>query len=190
MDTSLTWLGRLVESPTGADWHRMVDVYAPLIHSWTLRAGVIDADREDLVQEVLLVVVKRVKEFEREHPGAFRGWLRSILANHLRNYYRKRPAGKCEFPLEGLTDPNSVLSKSLDREHDEHIVRQLMKLVEKDFKPTTWQAFREQVLEGRTPGDVAAELDVSLSVVIQSKYRVMQRLRQEFAGWFDRQNRE
>lgn len=185
METSLTWLGRLVQTPSGADWQRLMDVYAPLLNSWTIRSGVAESDRDDLVQEVLLVVVRRVPEFEHEHPGAFRGWLRSILAHHLKAYYRKRANRPCEFPLEDLTDPRSALAQLLDREHDEHIARQVLQRVERDFTAPTWIAFREQVLDGRRPDEVAQKLNLSLNAVIKAKCRVLQRLRQEFEGWCD-----
>jgi len=186
MDTSLTWLGRLIESPMGPDWQRLVEVYTPLLTSWMHRAGVAESDRNDIVQEVLLVVVRRVSEFEHEHPGAFRGWLRAILANHLRTYYRRTFPHQCEFPLESLTDPQDPLAQLLDREHEEHIARQLMKVVKADFSLITWTAFCKQVLEGKSPATVAAELNVSINIAIQSKFRVLKRLRQEFNGWFDR----
>jgi RNA polymerase sigma-70 factor (ECF subfamily) len=185
MDTSLTLLGKLIESPSGADWQRFVNLYSPLLTSWTARAGVLKSDCDDLIQEVLIVVFKRIGEFEHQHPGAFRGWLRSILANHLRNYFRKSKTQQCDFPIYGLTDPSSELSRALDREHDEHLARELMKRIEKDFTPVTWSSFCEQVLEGKTPKEVAEKLDVSVGAVVQAKFRVLQRLRQESAGWFE-----
>ncbi len=185
METSLTWLGRLVESPSGADWQRLVEVYSPLLSGWLVRAGVVETDRDDLVQEVLVVVVRRVSEFEHEHPGAFRGWLRAILANHLKKYYRERATRLCEFPLDDLTDPQSVLAQLLDREHDEHLARRMMQAVAQDFTAETWSAFRRQALEGQRPKDVAHELGLSLNAVIKAKSRVLKRLRQELKRLID-----
>lgn len=185
MDTSLTWLDRLVESPSGTDWERLVVVYSPLLQSWTRRAGVSDADRDDLVQEVLIVVVRRVSEFDRTHSGAFRGWLRAILMNHLKKYFRESNRQTCGFPLDTLVEQDSELANLLDREHDEQVARHLMKLVEHDFTPATWTAFREQVVKGRQATEVAQELNLSINAVIKAKSRVLQRLRQEFAGWFE-----
>src|SRR5262245_12216434 len=116
METSLTWLGRLVESPSGAEWHRLVQVYAPLLAGWIQRAGVGEADCDELVQEVLMVVVRRVGEFEHAHAGAFRGWLRAILANHLKKYFRELNPRPCAMDLEAITDPQSAIAQLLDRE--------------------------------------------------------------------------
>src|SRR5436305_14529493 len=162
METSLTWLGRLATAPTGPDWRRLVDIYGPLLHGWLAPAGVPPCDRDDLVQEVLMVVVSRVAEFDRRGAGAFRGWLRAVLANHVRKFFRDRPTASAIDPDE-LGAEDSVLAKGWDREHDEYLAARAMRLVEGDFAPATWQAFRRQVIEGRSAGEVAAELGLSLN---------------------------
>lgn len=181
METSLTWLGRLVQSPTEADWTQLLGVYGPLLAAWLARAGVPPADRDDLVQEVLLVVVRRVGEFDHRGPGAFRAWVRGILANHLRKFFRTRPATPT-IDLDEVADPRSELGRHWDREHDEHVVARALRVVEGDFAPATWRAFRRQVIDGRAPADVAAELGLSLNAVLCAKSRVLKRLREELRG--------
>lgn len=181
METSLTWLGRLVSSPSDPDWRRLTDVYAPLVDDWLSRMGVPAGDRDDLVQEVLVVVVRRVGEFDRRGPGAFRGWLRGILANRARKYFRDRPR-RSEFDPDHLTDDGSELAARWDREHDEYFAARALRAVEGDFAPATWEAFRLQVFDGRKAADVAAELGLSLNSVLLAKSRVLKRLREELAG--------
>jgi len=179
--TSLTWLGRLVETRTGNDWGRLVDVYAPLLRAWASRAGVPPTDRDDLVQEVMMVVVVKVAEFEHRGPGAFRAWLRGILANRTKKYFREHP-GEPDVDLDAVADPASVLGRQWDREHDEYHAVRAMRVVECDFTPATWSAFRGQVIDGTPPAQVAAELGLSLNAVILAKGRVMKRLREALAG--------
>src|SRR5205814_1635422 len=108
----------------------------PLLCVWLARAGVPAADRDDLIQDVLMVVVRRVGEFDRRGPGAFRAWLRGILANHLRKFFRTRDAA----PAVDLDDiaAESVLGQQWDREHDEHHAARALRAVECDFAPATW----------------------------------------------------
>jgi RNA polymerase sigma-70 factor (ECF subfamily) len=181
METSLTWLGRLATAPSGPDWRRLNDVYAPLLQSWLARAGVPTADRDDLVQEVLIVVVRRVGEFDRRGPGAFRGWLRGVLANHVRKFFRDRPIASFVDP-DDLAVEDSVLARAWDREHDEHLAARALRTVEGDVAPATWQAFRRQVFEHRSPAEVATELGLSLNAVLLAKSRVLKRLRAELNG--------
>ncbi len=182
METSLTWLGRLAgDAPTDGDWRRLLDVYGPLLSCWLARAGVPPADRDDLIQEVLMVVVRQVGDFEHRGPGAFRAWLRGILANHVRKFFRTRPATPT-IDLDAVADPHSELGRVWDREHDEHLAARALRFVEGDFAPATWQAFRRQVIDGRTPAEVATELGLSLNAVILAKSRVLKRLREELRG--------
>src|SRR5262249_60418676 len=88
METSVSLLERLAGAPTDGDWRRLDALYRPLLRAWMARAGVPTSDVEDLVQDVLFVVSREVAGFEWRGQGAFRGWLRKILANRVRDYFR------------------------------------------------------------------------------------------------------
>lgn len=181
METSLTWLDRLTAAPTDSDWRRLVEVYGPLLAAWLARAGVPRADRDDLAQEVLMVVVRRVGGFEHRGPGAFRGWLRCILANKVRTHFRARNALPAA-DLDQLACDDSALACLWDREHDEYMAGRAMRSVVGDFAPATWQAFLRQAVGGRSAAEVAAETGMSLNAVILAKSRVLKRLRAELKG--------
>src|SRR5262245_15727679 len=123
-DTSISLLDHLQQNPNDAAWHRMVELYTPLIHSWLARYSLLDQDVEDLVQDVLAVVVRKFPDFKREpRTGAFRRWMRNITVNCLREFwraqrFRPRATGDSGFAqvLEQLEDPESSLSKLWDQE--------------------------------------------------------------------------
>src|SRR5262249_40162730 len=161
----------------------------PLLRAWMARAGVPASDVDDLVQEVLLVVFREVAGFEWRGQGAFRAWLRAILAHRVRDYfrgqkYRPTATGGRGFlhRVDELESPDSALSRLWDREHDEHVAAAVMQRVQGDFAPATWQAFRRQVLEGEPAALVAEALGLSLNSVLLAKSRVLKRLRQELTG--------
>jgi RNA polymerase sigma-70 factor (ECF subfamily) len=192
METSVSLLERLGSAPNDDDWRRLHDLYQPLLRSWMARAGVPASDVDDLVQDVLLVVFRKVAGFERRGQGAFRAWLRAILAYQLRDYfrgqkYRPTATGDSDFlrRLDELELPDSALSRLWDREHDEHVVASLMERVQGDFAPATWQAFLRHVQEGEPAGQVAEALGLSLNSVLLAKSRVLKRLRQAAAGLVD-----
>lgn len=192
MDTSLSLLERLSASPTEEDWRRLLDLYQPLLSLWLERAQVPRADREDLLQEVLLVVFREVGDFQHQRPGAFRSWLRTILAHRVRDFLRRqqhRPAarggGQAYDQLAELQDEHSDLSQLWDREHDEHVALRALERVRGDFAPATWEAFRRYVLDGRADDDVARELGVSLNSVLLAKSRVLKRVREELRGFVE-----
>jgi RNA polymerase sigma-70 factor (ECF subfamily) len=189
-ETSLSLLDRLQNHDDPETWHRLVSLYAPLLRGWLKKYDVQDSDIDDLVQEVLLTVSKDLKLFEHGgNPGAFRSWLRTILVNRLRNFWRargRRPQAGGDSDLDRrlnqLEDPASQMSQIWNREHDRHVMRQLLVLVEPHFEPKTWQAFSLVAMEGRPPQEVAAELDLTLNSVFIAKSRVLSRLRQEVNG--------
>jgi RNA polymerase sigma factor (sigma-70 family) len=188
--TPVSLLDRLRLQPEPAAWQRLVDLYAPLIRRWLRRHALPDADVDDLAQDVLAVVVRKLPSFEHnQRPGAFRSWLRAVMANCLRDFWRARRArpvatGDSDFLrlLDQLEDPASGLSRQWDEEHDRHVVQRLLEMIEPDFEPTTWQAFRRVVRDGARPAAVAAELGVSVNAVLLAKSRVLRRLRQEARG--------
>src|SRR6516164_1832099 len=189
METSVSLLERLAGAPTDDDWRRLLDLYQPLLRAWVARAGVPASDADDLVQDVLLVVFREVAGFEWRGQGAFRAWLRTILAHRVRDYfrgqkYRPTATGDSDFlrRLDELESPESALSRLWDREHDKHVAASLMRRVQGDFEPATWQAFRRHVLEGEPAVRVAEELGLALNSVLMAKSRVLKRLRQEAAG--------
>ena len=189
METSVSLLERLAAAPTDDDWRRLLDLYQPLLRAWIARAGVAASDVDDLVQDVLVVVFREVAGFEWRGKGAFQAWLRTILAHRIRDFfrgqkYRPTATGDSDFlrQLDELESPDSALSKLWDREHDEHVAASLMRRVQGDFAPETWQAFRRHALEGEPAAQVAKALGQSLNSVLLAKSRVLNRLRQEAAG--------
>src|SRR5262249_10545500 len=154
-------------------WRRLVDLYTPLIRAWLRRHALQDPDADDLTQDVLGVLVRELPNFRHDlRRGAFRRWLRTVTVNRLRVFWRaqrRRPlagtAADLGHVLDQLEDPDSGLSRLWDREHDLHVARRLLELLEPEFEPATWRAFRLLVLEGRPTAEVAAELGLSPNAV-------------------------
>ncbi len=164
-----------------------MDLYRPWLFGWIGRHGLADADAEDLVQDILLVVLKELPFFRHNRrPGAFRSWLRTIAVHRLRDAlrarrYRPLATGDEQVleQLRQLEDPNSPLTVQWEREHDRHVVGRLLALLEPDFQLATFDAFRRVMLQGQTPAAAAAELGLSVNAVLLAKSRILARLRQE-----------
>jgi RNA polymerase sigma-70 factor (ECF subfamily) len=192
-ETSVSLLERLRLHPDAASWQRLVDLYTPLIRGWLRRHAVAEADADDLTQEVMAVVVRELPHFQHnQRRGAFRSWLRTITTHRLRAAWRARrtrpeATGDSDFlkMLDQLEDPSSDLSRVWDREHDQHVARRLLELIQPHFEVSTWQAFRRVVLDGCKASAVAAELGLSVNAVLLAKSRVLHRFREEARGLTD-----
>jgi RNA polymerase sigma-70 factor (ECF subfamily) len=183
--TSVSLLEQARDRCAGA-WDRLVALYTPLLEAWLTAAGLQPADREDLTQRVLEILVRQLADFEHSgRPGAFRAWLRGIVVNLLREFWRARPGPEAGSALEQLSDPNAGLSRLWDEQHDRHVLHALMDLVRPGFTEDTWRAFRRVALDGAPARDVAAELGLSVNAVLIAKSRVLARLRQEARGLVD-----
>ncbi len=191
--TSASLLDRLRSNPRSEAWQRLVEIYEPHIRGWLRRNRMLDHDADDVVQEVMSVVVRRLPEFEHNgRTGAFRTWLRTITVNCLRDHWRsgkRRPhaTGDSDFQqlLAQLEDPTSGLSRIWDQEYDRFVTRQLLETLRGDFEPATWQAFQRTALDGLPAAEVAAELGITSNAVFIARSRVLARLRQEAAGLID-----
>lgn len=189
-ETSLSLLNRLRRSPESESWNRLVELYAPLLRAWLRKYDVQASDADDLTQEVLLAVSKDLSKFEHAgQPGAFRGWLKAILVNRLRKFWRardRRPQARGDSDIDArlaqLDDPSSEMSLIWNREHDQYVLRQLLALAEPHFARNTWTAFCRVALDGAKPDVVAEEMGISRNAVIVAKCRVLSRLRQESEG--------
>jgi RNA polymerase sigma-70 factor, ECF subfamily len=192
-ETSISLLDSLRAAPSEALWRRLVDLYTPLVRGWLRRYQVLEQDADDLVQEILAVVVRKLPQFERQpHAGAFRRWLLGVTVNCLREFWRSH-RGKATAPggseflqsLQELEDPASHLSRLWDQEHDRHVAAWLLEQIRPQFEAKTWAAFRRVAIEGIPPTQVAAEQGMSVNAVFIAKSRVMTQLRLAGAGLLD-----
>lgn len=188
--TSQSLLGRIRSGPDGIAWQRWHSLYEPLIHGWLSRYRLIVADRDDITQNVLAVVVRRLPEFEHNgRVGAFRHWLKSITIFCLRDYWKSQqahPRAKSAMAiLDNWADDRSELSQIWDLEHDRHIMRKLLALLRDEFSAETWAAFQGVVIDAEPAAVVAARLKISPNAVYIAKSRVLSRLRHEAAELID-----
>jgi RNA polymerase sigma-70 factor, ECF subfamily len=192
-ETSRSLLERLRQDPDENSWKRLVDLYTPLLQRWLRQFRAQGPDADDLLQEVFATLVCELPAFQHnQQRGAFRCWLRTILLNRLRAFWKTRRTAVQVVDseqlgplLEHLEDPASELSRLWDREHDVFVARRLLDLIEGDFTPPTWRAFRRLVLDGARPAEVAAELGLSVNAVLIARWRVLRRARQEIDGLID-----
>jgi RNA polymerase sigma-70 factor (ECF subfamily) len=139
----------------------------------------------DLAQEVFLVVIRDLPRFERRRVGSFRAWLRQITVNRIRSHrklQRRLPAAGQDLAdgfLDRLESPDGDLAREWDLEHDRHVYEKLLSIVQNDFNPTTWHAFRLFALAGLSAARVADEVGLTESAVLQAKARILKRLREE-----------
>src|SRR5687767_13659173 len=123
--TSMTLLGHLRTGSKGEAWQRFATIYEPLLEGWLRRRGVPTDVAEDVRQEVLTKVYQEIENFQHNgRPGAFRAWLRAVMAHRLRTIQRQRwREGEGNRPdwsdvVEQLGDEDSAMTRLWNAEHD------------------------------------------------------------------------
>ena len=170
----------LPQTEATAAWSEFLELYTPILFRWARGLGLQQSDAADLVQDVFVVLVRRLPEFEHDPRKSFRAWLRTILANRWRDL-RRRSATLTEHLghpiLDELDDPHAT-SDLAEAEYRAMLVRRALELMQREFKTSTWQACWQQLVEGRSAAEVARNLGLSINAVYVARSRVLRRLRE------------
>jgi RNA polymerase sigma-70 factor, ECF subfamily len=184
---------RLAETPTvvgqsEAHCLRFEDVYARWFHEvyrWVRAFGGLDADLDDLAQEVFIVVRRKLPEFD---GGNLAGWLYRIAQRTVRDYrrrawFRRFLLRKHSHPVEDeLVAPPLNPAELLERREAEHLLIQILN----DMTATRRTAFILFEIEGYS-GEEIAELE---SVPINTVWTRLHYARKEFSSLIARAREE
>ena len=184
VDTPGSLLDRLHQPGDEDAWLRFVRLYTPLLFQWAHRMNVPHETAKDLVQDVLVVLVRKLPEFRYDRRMSFRGWLKTVTQNKWRERCRRS-----KLPLAKDVDPADVQEPAAEafweEEYRQALVSRALQLMRTDFEPATWQACWEVAVNGRPAAAVAQQLGLTSRAVYLAKSRVLNRLQQDLGGFLD-----
>jgi RNA polymerase sigma-70 factor (ECF subfamily) len=191
--TRLSLLVRLRDARDDDAWSQFVEIYAPLVYGFARKHGLQDADAADLTQDVLSAVSGGIRRLDYDpRRGSFRGWLFTVVRNKLRNFLaaQKRPgraAGDTDSQhrLQELPAREEDQSAWWDQEYERRVFSWAAASVREAFQESTWQAFWQTAVEGKTGPEVARGLGMSVAAVYLAKGRVMARLKETIRETLD-----
>ncbi|MBX7106708.1 MAG: sigma-70 family RNA polymerase sigma factor [Gemmataceae bacterium] len=181
--TSLTLIERVRQADDREAWHRLVQLYAPLLMTWAGKAGLQPTDAADLVQDIFVTLLKELPAFRYDANRSFRGWLKTLTMNRLTDL-RRRAAVRSAVPLGSVPELSVDDPAELfwDREYQEVLLRNALDLMECEFDPGVWRAGTAFMFSGRPARDIARETGQTENAVYIAKCRVQRRLRETIAG--------
>src|SRR3989442_10370158 len=93
LQTRWSLIGRLKDMDDQQSWQEFFDAYWKLIYSVALKAGLSDAEAQDVVQETVISVAKKMPEFNADPAaGSFKSWLLTLTRWRIVDQARKRQA--------------------------------------------------------------------------------------------------
>jgi RNA polymerase sigma-70 factor (ECF subfamily) len=179
-ETPVSLLERLCREPEADHWQRFVELFTPLLARWGTRLGVPAADIEDLLQNVFVILFRKLPGFRYDPTKSFRAWLWTVF-HHETIAWRKRQNRALPLSdkqLEALASPD-IIREATEAEYRRALTARALQIVQTDFPNQTWQIFCRVTVEGRPGTDVAREFNVTPNAVYLARGRVLARLRQE-----------
>jgi len=154
-------------------WNDFHARYAPVIAGFARNAGLSEAEVDDVVQDVILGFFRKHDSFEYDpSKGRFRGYLKCITVNAVRDRWRRR---KKVVELSPDHDPASEdpMDARWEREWAETMLRRALEEVRQKVQPRTMQAFELYGIKGMPIEAVEKETGMSAAAIRHAKMRIL-----------------
>ncbi len=192
-------LSRLKDWRDDDSWRDFFNTYWKLVYGVALKSGLTEQEAEEVVQETVITVARRIPEFKYDPTiCSFKTWLLNLTRWRIIDQLRKRQptvsaergARSGEYPdfalgashsaLGGLPNPPGVdLDAMWEREWQQSLVSTAIARVKRRVNPEHYQIFHLCVFKEWPVKKVARELEVNVAQVYLAKHRVGALLKKE-----------
>jgi RNA polymerase sigma-70 factor (ECF subfamily) len=146
-----------------AQFRAIYDAWFEEVSRWIRALGGLDADRDDIVQEVFVVVRRRLDSFDGSNPA---GWLYRITRRQVRDF-RRRAWAKHIFTKrhsdepDALSDDGKNPAAALEYKEKQRVLHTLLRKMTDDRR----SAFLLFEIEGLSGEEIACIQSVPLNTV-------------------------
>jgi len=190
--TRQSLLARMKDWSDQKSWQDFFNTYWRLIYGVALHAGLNRSEAEEVVQETVLSVAKKIREFKNDPAlGSFKSWLMVITRRRIADQFRQRPP-RAEGPaprpdetartatIERMADPASLqLDHIWEEQWEQNLLRVALENIKNRVSPKQFLLFHEQVLKEAPAPKVAKKYGLNLAQVYMARYRVSRLLKKE-----------
>lgn len=176
--TRASLLLRIRDRGDAGAWEEFDAIYRPMLHKFAAVSGANPTEAEDIVQHCMAAVHQQIGTFEYDKSkGRFKGWLKTLVANRVRNLIRDRREKNAQsMDFKALTaketSPEDLFEKVW---MDEHLKYALCR-VREEVEESTFKAFQLYVIDERPVEEICELLGVNANQVHKAKYRITKRL--------------
>ncbi len=182
--TRWTLIQRLKRWDDHEGWREFFDTYWKLIYATALKAGLPDAEAQDVVQETVISVCRKIGDFNATpEAGSFKGWLLHMTRWRIADQIRKRrlhavgavageDASRTSTTAR-IPDPAGLeLEKVWDEEWQANLITAALDRLQRQTSAKNYQIFYLYVVRGAEVEKVAAATGVKASEVYVIKHRL------------------
>jgi len=190
LETRSSLINRLKATINGESWEVFFDTYGNLIFNVARRAGLSEADAQDIVQETIVKVHKSLDRFQYDrNRGSFKGWLHSVtrsrLAEHFKKQQKRLPLNQpfndtTDEPTADISDPKGLeLERIWDEEWHKNLIDSSLTRIKRIVSPKQFQIFKCYCIDEWTVAEICKALNVNSAQVYMAKQRVGKLFKQE-----------
>ena len=182
LETRSSLIQRLKATINGESWEDFFHTYWELIYNVARRAGLSEADAQDIVQETILKVHTSLDKFEYNRKrGSFKGWLRTVTRSRLAEHFKKQqrrpmrlePLAEEGDPLADMADPEGPeIERIWNEEWHRNLIQAALVRTKKLTSPKQFQIFKCHYIEEWTVRETCRTLGVNAAQVYMAKQRV------------------
>jgi len=194
--TRKSLLSRIKNWEDPDSWRDFFDTYWRLIYGTARKAGLSDAEAQDIVQETVLSVARNIEGFKYDPAVcSFKSWMLQLTRWRIINQLKKRSAEAGRFvtttgvptkPSDGtatidrVPDPTgNDLEAIWESEWENNLLNAALERVKRRVTPGQFQIYDLHCLEGWPVWKVAQTLGINVGRVYLAKHRVGRLLRHE-----------
>ncbi len=182
--TRASLLDRLKNREDQASWQEFFDTYWPLIYRVAKKAGLTDAEAQDIVQETVISVANKLPGFIYDPKVcSFKTWMLRLTRWRIIDTLRKRLPhsvssttdgdGTATSMLERIPDESSFnLDAVWDEEWEKSLLSAALQRVKPLLKPEHYQIFDLYALRQLPVSQVAEIMGISAARIYLVKHRV------------------
>jgi RNA polymerase sigma-70 factor (ECF subfamily) len=185
-------LSRLKDWDDQDSWQDFFNTYWRLIYGVAVKAGLTDQEAQEVVQETIITVARRIPDFKYDPATcSFKTWLLNLTRWRITDQFRKRRPEEAHRAyraddtattsfIESLPDPAGVnLEAVWDEEWERNLLEAATTRVKLQVSPEQYQIFDLCMAKKWPTKRITRELGVSLGQVYLAKHRVSALIRKE-----------
>jgi RNA polymerase sigma-70 factor (ECF subfamily) len=185
-------INRLKDWEDQGSWQDFFDTYWKFIYGVAIKAGLTDAEAQEVVQETVITVAKKIKDFQvGAERGSFKAWLAHTTRWKIADQFRKRAraaqsmdaspdATTSTAPAERVPDPASLeMDRGWEKDWQQNLFDVALEKLKTRLDNDDFQMFYLHVVQQWPVTKVAHTTGAKAAQVYFAKYKGSRLIKKE-----------